>query len=386
MPDAESRERSPRKVPLRPYIIVGLILAAIPVGGYLAILWRDRHRRWAEDCFRRPAREFAGHKKEGFRSGIHSVAFSPDGRHALSGAYACEVCLWNVDRGEMTGTLSCDPGWSSYFSGAVYAVAFSSDGRRALCGIENSGVALLDLETKRTLRRFTGHRGPVNSVALSPDGTRALSGGADRTLRLWDLESGAEIMKLTGHANPTRSVAFAPDGRRAFSVGYDATARIWDLETGREIKRIVISSPSPICSVVFVPDGRRVVLGSEDGTVLFLDLESDREPERLTGHAGAITTVAVSADGRRAFSAGLDQTARLWDLEQRSLVRTFEMPQPSTMRQRFIQCAAFSPDGRHLLTGGWWEDLKRKGHTELLLWRLPDETGYWLLGTEEEAR
>ena len=39
---------------------------------------------------------------------------------------------------------------------------------------------------------------------------------------------------------------------------------------------------------------------------------------RLNGHQAKVTAIAVSADGKRAASAGWDRTVRIWDLEQRS--------------------------------------------------------------------
>jgi WD40 repeat protein len=69
----------------------------------------------------------------------------------------------------------------------VYAVAFSPDGRRALSGSQDRNVRLWDVETGKELRCFTGHTQEVWSVAFSPDGRRALSGSQDNTLRLWAL-------------------------------------------------------------------------------------------------------------------------------------------------------------------------------------------------------
>src|SRR5439155_6341691 len=82
---------------------------------------------------------------------------------------------------------------------SVVAVAFSPNGRSALSGSWDGTVRLWDLETGKELRRFTGHSGAVDSVALSPDGRRALSGGNDRTVRLWEVETGKELRRFAGH-------------------------------------------------------------------------------------------------------------------------------------------------------------------------------------------
>ena len=75
----------------------------------------------------------------------------------------------------------------------VISVAFSPDGRTALSGSADilgggdNTLKLWEAATGKELRTFTGHSDRVVSVTFSPDGRSALSGCADNTLRLWDL-------------------------------------------------------------------------------------------------------------------------------------------------------------------------------------------------------
>jgi WD40 repeat protein len=69
----------------------------------------------------------------------------------------------------------------------VPSVAFSPDGRTALSGSAWTTLKLWEVASGMELRTFTGHSGGVHSVAFSPDGRTALSGSYDETLKLWDL-------------------------------------------------------------------------------------------------------------------------------------------------------------------------------------------------------
>src|SRR5205814_1283897 len=77
--------------------------------------------------------------------------------------------------------------------GCVRTVAFSPDGRRALSGsIDTLGtndntVRLWDVGTGAQIHRFEGHAGWVWSVGYSPDGRYAISGGGDNIVRIWKL-------------------------------------------------------------------------------------------------------------------------------------------------------------------------------------------------------
>jgi WD40 repeat protein len=57
----------------------------------------------------------------------------------------------------------------------------------------------------------------------------------------------------------------------------------------------------------------------------------------LTGHAGGITAVAVSRDGKTAVSSGRDCTLRVWDLTCNEVI--WVIPYPT-----FVYAIAFNPD------------------------------------------
>jgi len=69
----------------------------------------------------------------------------------------------------------------------VNAVAFSPDGKLALSGSEDHTLKLWEVSSGREIRSLTGHSSWVRAVAFSPDGKLALSGSRDSTLKLWEV-------------------------------------------------------------------------------------------------------------------------------------------------------------------------------------------------------
>jgi DNA-binding beta-propeller fold protein YncE len=162
-------------------------------------------------------RQFHGHR--GF---VYGVAFSPDGKRALSGgSNDNQMILWDLQAGKELRRFAGLPG-------QIRTVAFSADGRKAV-NAGGTDVSLWDVQTGQLLRQFRGHTGMVYAVALSPDGRRLATGGADRTVRLWDVASGRELHRFDGHTSGVFSVAFSPGGGRLVSGGQDNTVRLWGL-------------------------------------------------------------------------------------------------------------------------------------------------------------
>lgn len=59
--------------------------------------------------------------------------------------------------------------------------------------LDDFTLNVLDMETKRIVRRLVGHRGQVNDMSFSPDGRWLITAAMDCTIRTWDLPSGCLV-------------------------------------------------------------------------------------------------------------------------------------------------------------------------------------------------
>lgn len=116
----------------------------------------------------------------------------------------------------------------------LWSVAFSEDGRYAVSADEDKSVVLWDLQTGEEIRRFVGHEDAVYDAVLSADGKSLLTASADRRAILWDVETGRRLRSFEGHSLPVRTVAFGPDGNTVISGSEDRTVRLWNIATGAE--------------------------------------------------------------------------------------------------------------------------------------------------------
>ena len=125
-----------------------------PTNSPLCKLWVDHLQKHASITSGHPSNWPAEiHTLHGHESAVTSVAYSPDGRHIVSGSFDETIRVWNAT----TGHCVAGP--------------------------------------------FKGHTAWVSSVAYSPDGTYIVSGSYDSSIKVWraqDLVSFGDLYEENG--------------------------------------------------------------------------------------------------------------------------------------------------------------------------------------------
>jgi WD40 repeat protein len=337
---------------------------------------------------------------------VGALAFSPDSRALATICGDGKVRLWDVSTGRQVGKLF-RPEW-----GAV-SVAFSPTGKTVLTQNGNSKAQLWDAATRTPIgpemhpRQLRWPLGAfIVAVGYNPDGKTVLSAHTDGTAQLWDAATGEPLGESLAHGEGLRHLAFRRDGR-VFATAGGGTVRLWRMEDVARLKkggeRVAATPLARLPSgldhagrdslMAFSPDGGAIATGDRGGTVRLWEMGPEREwvlgrtagrglafradskvvlagtdsgirlievatgralgPPLLPRDLGLLTAAVFSPDGKRFVTCGdrlLGDAVQCWS--------SSAIPGPEgewkrlgpPLKQFHVQAAAFSPDGRILLT------------------------------------
>ena len=233
-------------------------------------------------------RQFANGHKEA----INCVAFSPDGRWAVTGGDDRAICLWDVDSGDLKQRFPKDEG----HKGGVTSVAFRTVGPDKKLSVVSAGRdnalivwPLSDEGTPEKPTRLDGRVGEVQTLGVNPTGDQVLF-DQGKDLRLLSPENGALLgtLSASGGTNFGKVALFSPDGKLVLTTTSPGRVQLWRTPTaetrGHELQHLIFgfdgNERAITTSAAFAPDGSFLVTGTKGGNVIVWPMPSKEEIER----------------------------------------------------------------------------------------------------------
>jgi WD40 repeat protein len=335
-------------------------LAIAPNGGFVVVASDDGKARRYNTGNSTLERELAVGKKQ-----VTSVSISKNEALIAVASVDAKTALFASNDGKEIATFATPA--------AARAMTFTADNKALIVALANGSIEAREVaytpgaavpETLgQVLQSFT-HGAEAHDLALQGKEAIFWTTGGDKSLKAWKLASDSPRTSLS-HPNSVNAVAYTPDGKAVITVCSDGKLRTFDTTKGTAGKTIEVSQTKDATSLYGVAvsrDGKRVATAGQDNVSKIFDLESGKLIREIKawdvkaapkGHQDSILSVAFSPDGNQLATTGMDQTIKIWNVADGSLVR--ELVQPAfktTAHPGWVYSLGWTSDGKHLLSGG----------------------------------
>ena len=232
----------------------------------------------------------------------------------------------------------------------VMCIALDDAGRTAYAG----GFSFVDAWDVWSGKRKSNANGSALGLATTGDGglvlTSSVVAHVGDELAILEEAPPSKAGRDDSVSNLVSAVAVSRDGRRCVTCRQGETeVKVWNLETN-QLERSVTKIRSGwgldgAFALALSPDGRVAYSGGYDKCVHIFDVDGGdgKHTNELIGHTEAIMTLDVSPDGRYLLSGSKDRTIRLWSARG-NLIRVL------AGHTRAVHGVAFFPDGRRAVS------------------------------------
>ncbi len=293
---------------------------------------------------------------------VRWLRFSQKGKTLISGR-GPGILFWSVVNHQLQRIFSPDTEGSflglrsslspceELFASAVIGVRHGTD----------IAIKVWNITSGTLIAELTGHEKPVHRMSYSPTGDYLVSASMPGVLYVWDTQHWEKQRELIGHTDWIIGVVFYPDGNQLVTASDDRTARVWNVENGEQLGSLPLDA---------ILEDTSLYKGRSEEIQQFIDWKQELGTQLPTNHtispgvkiSPCGTLIAGGLYQRRKWK--MANEIRLWDAATFETRMAILLPADASR----TYALAFSPCGRYLASGTWWQMGQKK--VSIRLWEV----------------
>jgi cell division cycle 20-like protein 1 (cofactor of APC complex) len=188
-------------------------------------------------------------------------------------------------------------------------------------GSKDCNIITRDIRCKNNneniIVKFVGHSQEVCGLKWSFDGSQLASGGNDNNLMIWNLHSTKPIMCNNSHLAAVKAIAWSPHQHNILATGggtADRTIRFWNTSTFKNILKY--DTGSQVCNLVFSKTSNELISthGFSLNQINVWKLPNLQKTATLIGHTFRVLYLGLSPNGQNIVTGAGDQTLKFWNV------------------------------------------------------------------------
>jgi len=121
----------------------------------------------------------------------------------------------------------------------------------------------------------------------------------------------------SGHSNDIYALEVSSDGKHIISSAKDKSLKLWDRETGSCMTTLEVKTEQK--SIALFPGKKYIASGGAtilDCTVKVWDIEGKGLLRTFQGHSGPVNSIKIFQNGKFFITGSSDKTLKLWDINK----------------------------------------------------------------------
>ncbi len=244
---------------------------------------------------------------------ISGVAAYEDA-YVLTAGYDNQVILWDQRTGAPLARA-----WHDHLANQV---AFSPDGKHAVTASSDYSARIWTVPGLRLVAVLADHDDDVEMACFSPVAPLVATASRDYLVRVFDF-TGTVVARLRGHTSDVISVAWSADGSELISSSDDGTIKRWSLRDKVIVGDVDLHGVETD-TVTIAADGT-VYAGDDNGEVLVV---RDGSVEPVQAHDAGIKRLVLDGGRGMLISLSYDRKMALWSVASTvpTLISTSALP------------------------------------------------------------